>query len=137
MKAMTKIQEAAQASAQRAVVCFLGASWVLVALVLSIDEAGVASAVRVGLGEGAESVSVVGEGVAPRLAVSGGVSLGVPRSRGPGPGSEDGGGPRAQALPASGRYGLVVGGKARFTDRLVLHCVGHDVVGPRMAVPPA
>lgn len=127
MKAMTKIQEAAQASAQRAVVCFLGASWVLVALVLSIDEAGVASAVRVGLGEG----------VAPRLAVSGGVSLGVPRSRGPGPGSEDGGGPRAQALPASGRYGLVVGGKARFTDRLVLHCVGHDVVGPRMAVPPA
>lgn len=116
MKAMTKIQEAAQASAQRAVVCFLGASWVLVALVLSIDEAGVASAVRVGLGEGAESVSVVGEGVAPRLAVSGGVSLGVPRSRGPGPGSEDGGGPRAQALPASGRYGLVVGGKARFTD---------------------
>ena len=44
----------------------------LVALVLSIDEAGVASAVRVGLGAGAESVSVVGEEVAPRLAVSGG-----------------------------------------------------------------
>ena len=72
MKAMTKIQEAAQASAQRAVVCFLGVSWVLVALVFSIDEAGVASAVRVGLGAGAESVSVVGEGAAPRLAVSGG-----------------------------------------------------------------
>ena len=51
--------------------CFLGASWVLVALVFSIDEAGVASAVRAGLGTGAESFSVVGERVAPRLAVSG------------------------------------------------------------------
>ena len=37
MKAMTKIQAAAQASAQRAVVCFLGVSGVPVAQVSCID----------------------------------------------------------------------------------------------------